>query len=211
MLSLMCVSWPCTVHVRQVTVDGDDLITMPGTLAAAYGAAGGHVVLMGKPAPLIYEVRQAHLYGVTAQGSTTVHQTLCGTNIVTGVSLRCSIPASDVTVSHVPVARSHVGGACRPAASCWGCRRLSCWRLGTHLSMTSRGECWRGVMSGDTGWGRALSAAMLAYPACQSGWHPQTRVASHIWVWFAKVTALKSHRMLLTACALSDLQPFCRY
>lgn len=40
-----------------MTVDGDDLITMPGTLAAAYGAAGGHVVLMGKPAPLIYEVR----------------------------------------------------------------------------------------------------------------------------------------------------------
>ncbi|KXZ41725.1 hypothetical protein GPECTOR_305g833 [Gonium pectorale] len=37
-----------------VTVDGDELVAMPGSLAAAYSAAGGRVVLMGKPAPLIY-------------------------------------------------------------------------------------------------------------------------------------------------------------
>ncbi|KAG2491061.1 hypothetical protein HYH03_010507 [Edaphochlamys debaryana] len=37
-----------------VTVDGDDLVPMPGALAAAYAGAGGRVVLMGKPAPLIY-------------------------------------------------------------------------------------------------------------------------------------------------------------
>ncbi|KAI8477095.1 MAG: HAD-like domain-containing protein [Monoraphidium minutum] len=39
-----------------VTVDGaGGLITMPGTLAEWYRAAGGEVVLMGKPAPLIYD------------------------------------------------------------------------------------------------------------------------------------------------------------
>ncbi|GIL93699.1 hypothetical protein Vretimale_20 [Volvox reticuliferus] len=37
-----------------VTVDGDDLVDMPGSLAAAYSSAGGPVVLMGKPSPLIY-------------------------------------------------------------------------------------------------------------------------------------------------------------
>ncbi|GIL63733.1 hypothetical protein Vafri_17753 [Volvox africanus] len=37
-----------------VTVDGDDLVAMPGALAAAYSSAGGPVVLMGKPSPLIY-------------------------------------------------------------------------------------------------------------------------------------------------------------
>ncbi|EFJ42426.1 hypothetical protein VOLCADRAFT_44669, partial [Volvox carteri f. nagariensis] len=37
-----------------VTVDGTELVAMPGSLAAVYSAAGGPVVLMGKPAPLIY-------------------------------------------------------------------------------------------------------------------------------------------------------------
>ncbi|GLI65938.1 hypothetical protein VaNZ11_009598 [Volvox africanus] len=37
-----------------VTVDGDDLVAMPGSLAAVYSQAGGPVVLMGKPSPLIY-------------------------------------------------------------------------------------------------------------------------------------------------------------
>lgn len=35
-------------------MDGGELVAMPGTLASVYAAAGGHVVLMGKPAPLIY-------------------------------------------------------------------------------------------------------------------------------------------------------------
>ncbi|KAG2423639.1 hypothetical protein HXX76_015156 [Chlamydomonas incerta] len=37
-----------------VTVDGGALVDMPGALAAAYSRAGGRVVLMGKPAPVIY-------------------------------------------------------------------------------------------------------------------------------------------------------------
>lgn len=39
----------------QVTVDGSSLRTMPGTLARAYSRLGGEVVLMGKPAAIIYE------------------------------------------------------------------------------------------------------------------------------------------------------------
>ena len=38
----------------QVTVDGGALVDMPGALAAAYVRAGGRAVLMGKPAPVIY-------------------------------------------------------------------------------------------------------------------------------------------------------------
>ena len=47
--------------LHQVTVDGPELIVMPGTLAKAYRAAGGHVELMGKPAPLIYQACFAQL------------------------------------------------------------------------------------------------------------------------------------------------------
>lgn len=39
-----------------VTVHGAELRTMPGTLARWYAEAGGQVHLMGKPAPIIYEV-----------------------------------------------------------------------------------------------------------------------------------------------------------
>ena len=41
------------------TVDGAALRTMPGTLAAWYGAAGGEVVLLGKPGPDIYKAALA--------------------------------------------------------------------------------------------------------------------------------------------------------
>ena len=41
------------------TVDGTALRTMPGTLAAWYGAAGGEVVLLGKPGPDIYKAALA--------------------------------------------------------------------------------------------------------------------------------------------------------
>ena len=37
-----------------VTVDGEALVTMPGTLAAWYEAAGGAAVRLGKPAPITY-------------------------------------------------------------------------------------------------------------------------------------------------------------
>lgn len=47
-----------------VTVDGADLVVMPGTLAKAYAAAGGNVVLMGKPAPLIYDAARRMLGGL---------------------------------------------------------------------------------------------------------------------------------------------------
>jgi ribonucleotide monophosphatase NagD (HAD superfamily) len=50
----------------QVTVDGDALITMPGTLAHAYQQMGGQVVLMGKPAPLIYAAATSIAPQVTA-------------------------------------------------------------------------------------------------------------------------------------------------
>ncbi|GFR42665.1 hypothetical protein Agub_g3602, partial [Astrephomene gubernaculifera] len=44
-----------------VTVDGSQLVPMPGSLAAVYGGAGGRVVLMGKPAALIYSAAGAAL------------------------------------------------------------------------------------------------------------------------------------------------------
>lgn len=42
----------------QVTVDGAELITMPGTLADHYQQLGGAVQLMGKPDPIIYTAAQ---------------------------------------------------------------------------------------------------------------------------------------------------------
>lgn len=39
-----------------VTVSGDALVTMPGHLGREYAKMGGKVVLMGKPAPVIYDV-----------------------------------------------------------------------------------------------------------------------------------------------------------
>ena len=47
----LALVWPAAL---QVTVDGGELVAMPGSLAAAYARCGGPVVLMGKPAPLIY-------------------------------------------------------------------------------------------------------------------------------------------------------------
>jgi HAD superfamily hydrolase (TIGR01459 family) len=40
---------------------GDGLVTSPGTIAKAYGDAGGQVELIGKPYPLIYEIVRARL------------------------------------------------------------------------------------------------------------------------------------------------------
>jgi ribonucleotide monophosphatase NagD (HAD superfamily) len=45
----------------QVTVDGPDLVVMPGTLAKYYAQQGGQVQLMGKPDPLIYHAAQQML------------------------------------------------------------------------------------------------------------------------------------------------------
>lgn len=44
-----------------MTVDGGELRVMPGTLARTYERLGGRVVLMGKPAPVIYASAVASL------------------------------------------------------------------------------------------------------------------------------------------------------
>ena len=51
-----------------VTVDGGSLVTMPGTLAAWYEAAGGRCVRLGKPAPITYRAALDLLGGGIAPG-----------------------------------------------------------------------------------------------------------------------------------------------
>lgn len=46
----------------QVTVDGESLITMPGSLAKYYKELGGQVQLMGKPDPIIYTAARKLLH-----------------------------------------------------------------------------------------------------------------------------------------------------
>ena len=67
---------PFLLHTQQVTVDGDGLIVMPGTLASYYKHQGGEVQLMGKPDAIIYKAALEMLPDISPQGWVAVGDSL---------------------------------------------------------------------------------------------------------------------------------------
>jgi ribonucleotide monophosphatase NagD (HAD superfamily) len=60
----------------QVTVDGEGLIVMPGTLAKFYKQQGGEVQLMGKPDAIIYKAALEMLPSIPTQSWLAVGDSL---------------------------------------------------------------------------------------------------------------------------------------
>lgn len=88
-----------------VTVNGDELIVMPGTLANFYEEIGGQVYRMGKPDPIIYhralEMLDLHPEDIIAIGDSLEHD-ICGAQSmnIDSIFIAAGIHKKEVVVGH---------------------------------------------------------------------------------------------------------------